>query len=152
MALAELLARIDGRLRELGISERKACISGGLKVDAVRTIRRGHPPTLGKLTRLAKALDVPLAYLTDAAIDFRLDQIEDTAAVASGEGIVRQMSVPPDHALVGTKLRTADATPPPGYVVIGRAAVDADGDEFAVLVPEALIRIELSGAPKAFLF
>ena len=68
MALVDLLARIDGRLRELGISERKACITGGLKVDAVRTIRRGHPPTLNKLTRLAKVLDVPFCIADATAL------------------------------------------------------------------------------------
>ena len=37
-----LLQRIEARLKATGLSERKACLKAGLKVDAIRTIRRGN--------------------------------------------------------------------------------------------------------------
>ena len=67
MAYDALLARIAERLKALGISERKACLNAGLKVDAVRTIRNGYAPKIETLQKLAVALGVPASYLTDVA-------------------------------------------------------------------------------------
>ena len=70
----KLLARIDDRLRALGLSERKASLKAGLKVDAIRVIRRGHHPRVDTLVALAGALGVPAAYLLEAAAGTPLDQ------------------------------------------------------------------------------
>ena len=150
MVLVDLLARIDGRLRELGISERKACITGGLKVDAVRTIRRGHPPTLNKLTRLAKVLDVPLAYLTDAATDLRFDQPENGVSVILTGRAAGRMPAGSNGEDIGMAWRTGDASPPLGYVVIAGAGTAADSEKCGALIPESLIRTELGGDPGDF--
>jgi transcriptional regulator with XRE-family HTH domain len=67
MPQSELLRRIEGRLTELGISERKACMRANVGVDFVRDIRRrDHSPKVDKLSRLAKVLEVPAAYLSEA--------------------------------------------------------------------------------------
>jgi phage repressor protein C with HTH and peptisase S24 domain len=150
MALVDLLARIDRRLRELGISERKACITGGLKVDAVRTIRRGHPPTLGKLARLARVLDVPLSYLTEVATDLRLDQPEANLLTGTSRDPERPMSPPPGSREIGAESCAGDASPPSGYVVIARAGIDPDSHQYGVMIPESLVRMELGGNPEDF--
>lgn len=65
---SELLRVIDDRLAELnGLSERKACLNAGLKVDAIRTIRRGNAPKPDTLVKLANALRLDKAILFAAA-------------------------------------------------------------------------------------
>jgi phage repressor protein C with HTH and peptisase S24 domain len=64
-----LLQRIEARLKATGLSERKACLKAGLKVDAIRTIRRGNHPRASTLRALAGVLGVTPAYLLDAADD-----------------------------------------------------------------------------------
>jgi phage repressor protein C with HTH and peptisase S24 domain len=64
-----LLQRIEERLRTTGLSERKACLKAGLKVDAIRTIRRGNHPRASTLRALAAVLGVSAAYLLDASED-----------------------------------------------------------------------------------
>jgi phage repressor protein C with HTH and peptisase S24 domain len=64
-----LLQRIEERLRSTGLSERKACLKAGLKVDAIRTIRRGNHPRASTLRALAGVLGVSAAYLLDASDD-----------------------------------------------------------------------------------
>lgn len=63
----DLLNIIDDRLADLKLSERKACINAGLKVDAIRTIRRGNAPKPDTLARLAKALVMDKSVLLEAA-------------------------------------------------------------------------------------
>ncbi len=64
-----LLQRIEARLKATGLSERKACLKAGLKVDAIRTIRRGNHPRASTLRALAAVLGVSAAYLLDASED-----------------------------------------------------------------------------------
>lgn len=64
-----LLQRIESRLKATGLSERKACLKAGLKVDAIRTIRRGNHPRASTLRALAAVLGVTAAYLLDASED-----------------------------------------------------------------------------------
>jgi phage repressor protein C with HTH and peptisase S24 domain len=64
-----LLQRIEDRLKATGLSERKACLKAGLKVDAIRTIRRGNHPRASTLRALAAVLGVSSAYLLDASDD-----------------------------------------------------------------------------------
>lgn len=66
-----LLQRIQRRLRELNLSERKACLNAGLKVDAIRLIERGHSLKADRLIKLATALNVPRGYLLDAVDEGR---------------------------------------------------------------------------------
>lgn len=61
-----LLAFIRDRLAAVGLSERKACLNAGLKVDAVRQIKRGHRPHIDKLQALAPVLKVTVADLLGA--------------------------------------------------------------------------------------
>jgi repressor LexA len=68
MAYELLLARIDERLRALGLSERKACMNAGVGVNTIRHIRkRGHAPKATNLAKLAEALGVPPNYFLEAA-------------------------------------------------------------------------------------
>ena len=133
MKFHELLAQIDGQLRQLGLSEREACLVAGLKVDAIRTIRRGHPPTLSKLRLLAGALELPLLRLTDAATDLRLDE-------APGS--------PKRHEAAGSAFRS--------YVGVARLpsetrdAPSRRGGAGTVLFSERLISIEFRGKPDDF--
>lgn len=64
-----LLQRIEARLKATGLSERKACLKAGLKVDAIRTIRRGNHPRASTLRALAAVLGVSASYLLDASDD-----------------------------------------------------------------------------------
>lgn len=64
-----LLQRIESRLKATGLSERKACLKAGLKVDAIRTIRRGNHPRASTLRALAGVLGVSASYLLDASED-----------------------------------------------------------------------------------
>lgn len=64
-----LLQRIEARLKATGLSERKACLKAGLKVDAIRTIRRGNHPRASTLRALAAVLGVSAAHLLDASED-----------------------------------------------------------------------------------
>jgi repressor LexA len=69
MPFETLLNRIDERLAALKLSERKACLMAGLKVDAIRDIRRrGYAPKPQTMASLAKVLQVPTAYLVEAAV------------------------------------------------------------------------------------
>lgn len=68
MAYETLLARIDERLKALGLSERKACIQAEVGLNTIRHIRkRGHAPKPASLAKLAAALGVPQSYFLDAA-------------------------------------------------------------------------------------
>lgn len=69
MSQGLLLERIEDRLRATGLSERKACLKAGLKVDAIRTIRRGNHPRASTLQALAAVLGVSPSYLLDVAGD-----------------------------------------------------------------------------------
>lgn len=69
MSQGLLLERIEERLRATGLSERKACLKAGLKVDAIRTIRRGNHPRASTLQALAGVLGVSPSYLLDVAGD-----------------------------------------------------------------------------------
>ncbi|MGE0713968.1 MAG: S24 family peptidase [Alphaproteobacteria bacterium] len=62
-----LVRRIDQHLSEMGLSERQACLRAGLKVDAIRAIRRGQSPRAETLARLARVLEMPAQILMDAA-------------------------------------------------------------------------------------
>lgn len=70
MAYETLLARIDERLKALGLSERKACIQAEIGINTIRHIRsRGHAPKPANLAKLATVLRVPQAYLLEAATE-----------------------------------------------------------------------------------
>ncbi|RVT99074.1 helix-turn-helix transcriptional regulator [Rhodovarius crocodyli] len=67
MVETELLKRIDARLKELKLSDRKASLKAEAGVDFVRDIRRrGHSPNAAKLARLARVLGVTPAFLLEA--------------------------------------------------------------------------------------
>lgn len=66
---AELLRRIDGRLEEMGnLKDREICRRAGLKEHALQTIRRGNKPGADVLPKLARAMDLPETYLTEAIL------------------------------------------------------------------------------------
>ena len=81
-----LLQRIEDRLRATGLSERKACLKAGLKVDAIRTIRRGNHPRASTLRALAAVLGVTAAYLLDASEDSPAPTQAGTRAAAAADG------------------------------------------------------------------
>ena len=66
MAYEELLKRIEDRLNDLGLSERKACLKAALGVDSIRNIRRGYGPRAETLKALAQVLEVPSTHLLEA--------------------------------------------------------------------------------------
>lgn len=68
MPYTKLLTVIDDRLEALGLSERKACLMAGLKVDAIRTIRRGNAPKVETLSALAPILKLPRQYLFEMVL------------------------------------------------------------------------------------
>jgi len=69
MAQEELLKRIAERLKAANLSERKALMKSGAGMDFVRDIRRrGHNPRVDKLSKLARTLETPLSYFTDAVV------------------------------------------------------------------------------------
>jgi len=132
MAYDRLLSRIEEALAELRLSERKACLKAGLKVDAIRNIRRGRAPRAETLTNLSKVLQFRLLDFVDGP-----DSLDESDA--------------PDNAL-----------PPGGYELVPSLDVDGGlggggdpGDDDLmgdpVLLPSALIRGELRGAPLDFL-
>ena len=63
-----LAERIEERLKALGLSARGAAIRAGLHPDSIRSILRGKSlnPRSGAVAALARVLEVPLEYLTDA--------------------------------------------------------------------------------------
>jgi SOS-response transcriptional repressor LexA len=71
--LGEILARIDQRLRALGLSERRACIAAGLSPSQIRTMRRQHRlgtqhgASLRTINQLADALRSPPSWLITGA-------------------------------------------------------------------------------------
>lgn len=67
MAYPELIARIEKALADAKLSERKACLSAGLKVDAIRNIRRDRAPRVETLQALARVLKVKASWFLDAA-------------------------------------------------------------------------------------
>jgi repressor LexA len=77
---SSLIDLIDKRLKELNLSERKACINAGLRVDAIRGIRRGNSPRIEKLRALAPVLGVPLEQMV--ALVEGADTREQSANVA----------------------------------------------------------------------
>ncbi len=67
--MENLLAdRINARLKALGLSARGAAVKAGLHPDAIRSIQRGKSlnPRSSNVAALARVLEVPLEYLTDA--------------------------------------------------------------------------------------
>lgn len=125
-----ILARFEARIAELGISERKACLLSGLKVDAVRQMRRGHRVKLETLQALGRVLDVPVSYFIEGT---------DTQDIEDGP------TEPGDI---------------PGYVGIptmetragmgGGGFGDDDMLNGPTMLPERLIRTELRGEPTDF--
>ena len=81
-----LLQRIEARLKATGLSERKACLKAGLKVDAIRTIRRGNHPRASTLRALAGVLGVSASYLLDASDDAPMPAQGVARAVPVGDG------------------------------------------------------------------
>lgn len=73
MDTTALMERIRERLKAVGLSERKACLLAGLKVDAIRVIRRGHAVRRETLRLLAPVLQCPLEYLEEVAPDVLLN-------------------------------------------------------------------------------
>nr|WP_321985361.1 S24 family peptidase [uncultured Lichenicoccus sp.] len=70
MAFELLLARIDERLKTLGLSERAACIKAGVGLNTIRHIRhRGHAPKPETLAKLAGALKVQPSFLLDVSFE-----------------------------------------------------------------------------------
>ena len=63
-----LADRINARLRALGLSARGAAVKAGLHPDAIRSIQRGKSlnPRSSNVAALARVLEVPLEYLTNA--------------------------------------------------------------------------------------
>ena len=67
MPPSELLRRIEERLAAMPMSERRAVTLAGVGADFIRDLRRrGYSPKAEKLARLARVLEVPLSFLTDA--------------------------------------------------------------------------------------
>lgn len=62
-----LVTRIEKAISDLGISERKLCLTAGVGEHAIRNIRKGHAPKPDSLHKIAAVLGVPDAYLLEAA-------------------------------------------------------------------------------------
>lgn len=86
-----LIDRIDERLRELGLSERKASLAATGKPDMIRDIRRGRQPIASRLSALAATLETTVDFLQGAT-----DQ--PGAGLQPGAGI-RQLVPPPQDML-----------------------------------------------------
>lgn len=70
MSNQSLIERIDARLKELGISERKMLLNAGLDLSTVRRIRnRGQVPGSAILGKLEAGLGVASGYLFEAVAD-----------------------------------------------------------------------------------
>lgn len=67
MTYEALATAIQDRLTAQKMSERKACLRAGLKVDAIRRIRNGFTPSIETLTKLAPILGVRPDYLVSLA-------------------------------------------------------------------------------------
>lgn len=67
MKYDKLLSEIESRLEAIDLSERKACLKAGLKVDSVRQIKRGYAPKIATLNQLAPVLGIPPSVLIDLA-------------------------------------------------------------------------------------
>ncbi|MDE3023725.1 MAG: S24 family peptidase [Pseudomonadota bacterium] len=124
-----ILGRLEARITELGISERKACLLAGLKVDSVRQIRRGFAPKVATLLALSKALEVPVSYFT-SGIDFAEEGADDPA-----DQILGYVSVPTLETRAGMG---------------GGGFGDEDMLNGPTMLPERLIRTELRGEPTDF--
>ncbi|MBY4640759.1 S24 family peptidase [Gluconacetobacter entanii] len=74
MSMADLLAAIDARLKEHGLSDRGACVKAheinpAVGVDFIRDMRRrGHPPKADKLGALAQVLGVSPQFFVAALL------------------------------------------------------------------------------------
>lgn len=146
MDFTDLLAVIDARARELGVSERQVCRNAGLKAHAIRTIRRGHPPTLGRLRALAAALGLPQSRLVEAAADLRLD---DAGALVAPLG--ETPSLLDGTGALPSRDRSESAGAPPGYVSVARLAGSVGVETTsAVLFPTSLIEAEFHGDARDF--
>jgi len=60
---ATILERIERRLADLKISERRACIDSQIGIDTIRDMRRGRSPRVEVLVKLAATLKCRLEWL-----------------------------------------------------------------------------------------
>lgn len=70
-----LLARIDARLKTLGLSREGALRAAHVPKEGIRKIAEGHSPTLGKLEEVALALNWSVGQLLG------YEPIDETAAI-----------------------------------------------------------------------
>ncbi|WP_395495591.1 LexA family transcriptional regulator [Acetobacter sp. KSO5] len=67
MKYKTLVDRIETALRDSGMSERKLCLTAGVGEHAIRNIRKGHAPKADNLHKIAATLNLPDAFLLEAA-------------------------------------------------------------------------------------
>lgn len=89
MSYELLLTRIKERLDVLGLSERKACMMADVGLNTIRHIRaRGHAPKPENLAKLAKVLEVPAAYLLEAAAEAKIPAADHAGGQSDGRSHV----------------------------------------------------------------
>lgn len=90
MKNAELIRRLNERLKETKLSDRKASLKAGLNADAIRNIRRGWAPRAETLRALARrSFNIDPSILLDAAGDHIEDGDDaDPAGLPPGSGTV----------------------------------------------------------------
>lgn len=96
---SSLVDLIDGRLKALGISERKALVRAGLSVASIQHMRKGHQPRPQTLVALAPVLKVPFASMLDAlardagAVVERPRPLESVTVIGAVEAGVWQAAI-----------------------------------------------------------
>lgn len=105
MRRAELLRRIEEILLRRRWSDRRACLAAGLTEDFIRNLRRRPEASVKveKLTQLARALEVPAAYLIDDSIGPG-DLMEASLFPALDPNRLLMAQRAAEAALVGAKL------------------------------------------------
>lgn len=134
----ELVARIDARLKTLGLSDRKASMKAGLKPDSIRNIRRGSQPSAYTLAALARTLGVDQNYFPDA---LSRDELFESGAAESLQDELSS-SIHGDYVQIATLNIRAGAG----------AGGFAEDDNLASpsLMPRSLIEGDLHGTPADF--
>ncbi|MCC7273434.1 MAG: LexA family transcriptional regulator [Alphaproteobacteria bacterium] len=131
-----LVRRIDQHLSRRGLSERQACLRAGLKVDAIRAIRRGQSPRAETLARLARILEVPAQLLFDATGGEGLDGCE---APARPQGVADRDD-PASLTIAEIDLRVADRR----HLADAVTALQAQAIAYRWRMPRDLVRAQTS--------
>lgn len=146
-----LISRITERLKALGMSERKACLTADVGLNSIRHIRvRGHAPKPETLAKLANVLEVPASYFLEAAAEGHeksKDPIEPNKShFASVEkvyvkGFVQAGAWQDALEWPMTDWMSVYIPPDPRYMNVARFGLEVRGDSMNKVYPEGSIVI-----------